>query len=617
MNLLELLHGSVTAYPNKECLRYKKEGQYHSITYKEFWDAINEFAVGLRECGVKAGDKVGILSANCPQWAISDYAIMSIGAVVVPIYHTLPASQVEFILHNADVSCVLVQDALQFQKLNADWAQHLHLVVQFENENADKNDRVLSFSEVCAIGSQQKGGGSPPDIHAISPDQIATIVHTSGTSGTPKGVMLSHSNIVSNIKSSLSFLPVQPSDIGLSYLPLSHIFERTVGQFAVLSSGAAIAYAESIEAIQQNLQEVKPTVFCTVPRLLEKVYAKIRQQVERLPRAVRNSRLIGWLIQRKLRKGLGGRIKFIVSGGAGLAADIASFFTKAGLPVYEGYGMTEASPVICANPWRQARPGTVGKPIPGVELSIDADGELLVRGPNVMQGYYKAPAETAKTITPEGWLRTGDIVKIEEGYVKIVERKKNIMVLATGKNVAPWPIENSITLSPYIAEAMLVGDQRTFVACLLVPDFAALQPIAEKNQLPDDRSAWLQNPEIRALLRDEVVRATKDFASFERPKRAILLTNEFSMEAGELTPTLKVRNKIILEKYGQQIEQMYNGSDYFPIFDEPRNPDKTDTFSANETEQAGDVQPTKRRPVWFYAAAGVILGIAVRFWIGG
>lgn len=606
MNLLTLLHQSVSKHGEKECLRYKDGEQYHSITYDGFWESIQAFALGLRELGVKEGEKVGILSANCPAWAISDFAIMWIGAIVVPIYHTLPPSQVEFILSNADVEYLLVENESQYNKIVQNWPPQLKFVVCFNRSAAMQRNQVRSFNDVIELGRKQQGTNGLPDIYSIQPYQMATIVHTSGTSGSPKGVMLTHQNIVSNVQSSLTYLPVYPSDVGLSYLPLSHIFERTVGQFAALASGAAIAYAESIEKIQQNLKEVQPTIFCTVPRLLEKVYAGVRQKTKKVARIPLISQLINRLVKRKLREGLGGRIRLIVSGGAGLAADIAEFFTNAGIPVYEGYGMTEAAPVICANPLNASRAGSVGLPIPGVQVRVSDDGELLVQGPNVMQGYYKDPVSTEEAFTSDGWLRTGDIAAFEEGYVKIVDRKKNILVLATGKNVAPWPIENSIALSPFISEALLIGDNRNYVTVLLVPEFPALEAYAAEKKLGDSRAEWLASSEIRELLRQEVIQATEKFAGFERPKRAVLLHEELTMEAGDLTPTLKIRNKIILQKYGGLIEAMYAGTEYLPIFD-----NAVDEEPANQaaSQKAGS-------PLWKYAVAGAAAGILVRIWIG-
>jgi long-chain acyl-CoA synthetase len=587
MNLVELLYQSVERHAEKEALRYKQDGKYRLITYRELWESVRHFANGLRLCGVREGSKVGILSTNCPEWAITDFATLMIGAVLVPIYPTLPPAQVEYILKNGDVEVLVAQDEAQYNKVKDRWPPLLRRVILIQGSGMSLDGRVVSFSDVMEMGRNPRHGLSPIDIHAIPDDSLATIVHTSGTSGQPKGVMLSHRNIVSNVHAALTTLRVGPDDVSLSFLPLSHIFERTVGQYAALSVGATIAYAESVDTVTQNLLEVRPTILITVPRLLEKVYAKVQDNLAHAPGPVRNMagkvaahgqtgglsyRLVDWLVYRKLRAALGGRIRYIVSGGAGLNAQIAKFFMSAGIPIHEGYGMTEAAPVITANPFGASRPGTVGRPIPGVEIRIAEDGELLVRGPNVMMGYYKQPEETAKTIDADGWLHTGDIAEIEDGYVRIVDRKKNILVLATGKNVAPWPVENAIILSRYISEAVLIGDGRKYVACLIVPDFEALTPLAKELGLGDDRAQWVRHPAIRSLIGKEVAKQTEPFADFERPKRAILLPRELSLENGELTPSLKVRTKVLIQRYGPEIERMYEGIDYIPTVEDAGSP---------------------------------------------
>ncbi|GMA62539.1 AMP-dependent synthetase/ligase [Alicyclobacillus fastidiosus] len=394
--------------------------------------------------------------------------------------------------------------------------------------------------------------------------------------------MLSHRNITSNLQACLSVTPVFRDDVTLSYLPLSHILERTVGHYCVLTAGATIAYAEGIEQIRENLREVSPTLLVTVPRLLEKVYAGIQQRVERAPRPIRHllcspprKSILGRtvanaLVYRKLRAGFGGRIRTIISGGAGLAQKIAEFYQEAGIPVCEGYGMTETAPVVAVNRLDDIRPGTVGRPLPNVEVRLAPDGELLVRGPNVMRGYYHDPLSTDETIDREGWLHTGDIAAIEGGYVRIVERKKHLIVLATGKNVAPFPIENAIALSSYIADAVLVGDERQYVTCLLVPDFAALSSKASGLGLHEsDFSNWPNHVEIRRLLQREVQTAVARFAEFERPKRALLIASAFSLDSGELTPTLKVKAKLVAQKYRVAIDQMYEGIDYLDIYGSP------------------------------------------------
>ena len=591
MNLVQMLYDSTTQFGSKESLRYKRDGKYRSLTYGDLWKSIQHFARGLLAQGVKAGDKVALLSTNNPEWVISDYAIQWISAVVVPIYPTIPAGQVEFILKNADVNYAIVQDNQQLDKLVEAWPENLQKAILMDGDVPNLSRPVLPFTSIMHDG--RRSSISLPDFNAIPETQLCTIVHTSGTSGKPKGVMLSHRNLCSNVKASLSLLPVEPTDVSLSYLPLSHIFERTVEEYAMLSTGATVVYAEGIETIQQNLLEVSPTVLVTVPRLLEKVYSGVQMKLNQAPLPIRSIlrkgiqsnrtsgftyRLVDRLLYKKLREGLGGQVRAVVSGGAGLAKDIAEFYIRAGIPIYEGYGMTEAAPVIAANPFGASRPGTVGHPIPGVEVKTAEDGELLVRGQNVMLGYYNAPEETEKTVTSDGWLHTGDIAELEQdGYIRIVDRKKNILVLATGKNVAPWPIENSIALSPYIAEAILIGDARKYVTCLIVPDFAALAPLAESLELGQNREALLAHPNVQKFLANDIAQSVAQFAPFEQPKRAVLLPTELTLEGGELTPTLKVRNKIILQKYGPLIEDMYNGIGYVPI---PVGPSESDAPSA-------------------------------------
>ncbi|MDQ0189616.1 AMP-binding protein [Alicyclobacillus cycloheptanicus] len=599
MNLVELLYTSVTKFDNKEAMRYKQNGQWRTISYRQLWDYITQLAAGLYASGVKSGDKVAILSENCPEWVITDFAVLSLGAVSVPIFATLPADQVGFILQNADVTVAVVENTEQLQKIQQVWAQPLERVILLKDRVRSGDGRISTFSDLLAIGSAPTNTAPPIDVNAVSDDQLATIVHTSGTSGLPKGVMLSHRNIVSNVHAALTVLPVEPDDVSLSYLPLSHIFERTVEEYALLSTGATVAYAEGIDNIQENLKEIRPTILVSVPRLLEKVYSGVRAKLEDAPKpirgmvtkAIQSQKNAGLsflaadkLVFKKLREGLGGRIRAVVSGGAGLAGEIAHFYIKAGIPVYEGYGMTEAAPVIAANPFGASRPGTVGKPIPGVEVKLAEDGELLVRGPNVMMGYYKQPEETARTLA-DGWLHTGDIAEIlPDGYVRIVDRKKNILVLATGKNVAPFPIENAIALSPYISEAILVGDGLKYVSALIVPDFEALQPMAGELGLSGDPSTWTANPNLRRLMQQEVAKAVGKFAEFEQPKRIALIPNPLTIEGGDITPSLKVRMKVIREKYGHLIEAMYAGTDYIPV-------------SSSEPMPAETTRPTSPAPV--------------------
>ncbi|QQE78286.1 long-chain fatty acid--CoA ligase [Alicyclobacillus sp. SO9] len=662
MNLVELLAGSVKKHGDKTSLQYAQDGEYKGISYSQLWDFIQQFASGLSETGVKSDTRVAILAENCPEWTIADFAILSLKAVVVPIYPTLPVNQIDFILHNANVDLIIVQDKVQYEKILATTHPLKHVILMdiFGKKTASAaeslkphpkaNDKAMEhlswlFSEVLELGKKALSEQERENYTNIHKNTLATIVHTSGTSGKPKGVMLTHENIVSNVSASLQILPVYPTDISLSYLPLSHVFERTVGHFAPLSIGATIAYAEGIEYIQKNLKQVRPTVLVTVPRLLEKVYTGIQEQIRLKPvwiqRILRSPmqknkrsgltyRLVDSILFGKIRKGLGGRIRLVVSGGAGLAEELGRFYSFAGIPVYEGYGMTESAPVIAANPYGNARFGTVGLPLPNVEVALAEDGELLVRGPNVMKGYVNAPDETAKVLEPSGWLHTGDIAEFTDRYIRIVDRKKNLLVLATGKNVAPWPIESSLTLAPHIGAALVIGDGRKYVAAILVPDFDAMKPFLLQHQIDDNPTEWVGHPKVVSLIQAEANAAIKELAGFEQPKRALLLPTEWTIDSGELTPTLKVKRKVVLHNYAHRIEAMYAGKDFIalgselpdtsPPETEPMvSPDdaKSETLLAAESDEA--VAKTtaiarRRRVPWILrglAAVSVLFVIGV------
>jgi len=606
MNLVQMFHSSVVARPNHPCLQAKRDGVYKTWTYQEVWDLVTRLANGLARLGIGHSDKVAILSNNCPEWPVSDFAILSLGAIVVPIYPSLPSTQVDFILQNAEVKWLLAGDSTHLDVAKQTAYTGLEGIILMDGDvptstrfqASCQGHHIRTWQQVLDIGGAPSAPpGQSQDVlriaayDRIKATDIATIVHTSGTSGTPKGVLLSHENLVTNVRSSLSTLPVYPEDISLSYLPLSHIFERTVGQFSTLAAGATIVYAERIETVRDNILEVQPTLLVTVPRLLEKVYTGVLQKVKSLPSPLSkqiqrdfgqlNAAKRGFsywlaniLVYKKLKAGLGRRMRLIVTGGAGLAPEIAAFYLRAGVFVCEGYGMTESSPVIAANRIADIRPGTVGPPIPGVQVRLAADGELQVKGPNVMQGYYREPESTRVAITADGWLCTGDIATIStDGYIQIVDRKKNILVLATGKNVAPFPIENAITLSPLIADAVLIGDARKYVTCLVVPDFSGLKAlISELGLTPkpadDDAATWFAYPAVKAHLTAEIRQAILPFADFEQPKRAYICPAPFRIESGELTPTLKVRTNQILRKYHLQIEAMYDGVDCLFLFDD-------------------------------------------------
>ncbi|WP_174733642.1 AMP-dependent synthetase/ligase [Mesobacillus harenae] len=595
LNLLDSVYRSVKRFPDKKALMWKVDGKYRGITYGDFWAEVRNTAAGLACLGIGNDDKVAILSENNPKWPISDVAILSLGAVSVPIYPTLPPDQVAHALRNADCKAVFVENGLQYQKVLECGVQGLDIIVMQPGEALDLTNKTLSFFQLV-----QKGADNPivdweSIWGAIGRDQLATIIHTSGTSGAPKGAMLTHGNILSNIEG-VQFWCVEarPEDVMLSFLPLSHVFERMAGQFTPLSVGATIAYAESIETIPQNLQEVKPTVMTTVPRLLEKVYAKVQEQIEagtplrkkifawavkvgmerynylvnspvdqlingQMPKDLqRKWNLANRLVYKKVKSNLGGRMRGLVSGGAALNPEIASFFWAIDVPVLEGYGLTETSPVVATNPMSRAKIGTVGKPLPNLDVKIAEDGEILVKGPSVMVGYYKNEEATAEDII-DGWFHTGDIGSFDdEGFLRIVDRKKRLLILSTGKNVAPAHIENTINQSIYIENSLVVGHGRKYVIAIVIPDFENLKPWAYKKGVKANSQLDLvQNGEVKNLISKEVERMASRLASFEQPKKIIVIGGEWTVDTGEITPSLKVRYKHIEEKYKKLINYTY------------------------------------------------------------
>lgn len=593
-NLLDMVRRSVERYPDKAALMWKDQGSYRSLTYREFWEEVRQIAAGLARLGVGRGDKVAIVSENNPKWPITDFAICSLGAVSVPIYPTLPAEKAADILKNADCQVAVVENEEQLKKIRQESIIR-YFAVMHPGTAFSREERVLDFLELAKIGGEHPLHNWEQIWREIGRDQLATIIHTSGTTGEPKGAMLTHGNFLSNIEA-IQFwcLEARHDDVLLSYLPLSHVFERLAGQFMPLSVGATIAYAESIDKIQENLLEVKPTVMTSVPRLFEKVYARVQEQIEAgtplrrkifdwavqvglkryehylqspLDKLILDGwparlrwewKLADWLVYRKVKSRLGGRLRGMISGGSALNPEIARFFWAIDVPVLEGYGLTETSPVIAVNPMARAKIGTVGKPLPNLEVRIASDGEVLVRGPSVMKGYYKNEEATAAQLS-DGWFHTGDLGEIdEEGYLKIVDRKKSILVLSTGKNVAPQPVENAINQSVFIEQSALIGNGRKYVIVLVVPDFESVFVWARKKGIPaESRADLLKNAEVLNLLRGEVERAVKSFALHEQPKKVVVMSKEWTVETGELTPSLKVRMNEIEKKYADIINRTY------------------------------------------------------------
>ncbi len=582
----ELLLYAAKEYDKPDAFKFKQGGGYKSVSHADVLSRVHKTALGLMKCKLAKGDRVAILSENRLEWAIADLAILSCGCIDVPIYATLPANQVEYILRDSEARAIFVSTAAQMEKI-MEIRPNLPMLENVIVFDARGGGDFTTLEELMQKGAE--ASGQPPlesMCTTVGPQDWASIIYTSGTTGDPKGVVLTHSNFMSNTKTCASLIEIGPKDTCLSFLPLSHVFERTAGYYTMLYAGVTIAYAESIDTVPENLLEVRPTVMVSVPRLYEKMYARImetatggsalkkniffwalktgrRYVTEKLSGGVssmtrRKYGLANKLVFAKLKQKTGGKLRFFVSGGAPLARDIAEFFYAAGLPILEGYGLTETSPVISVNTFEHFKFGTVGKPIPGVEARIADDGEIIVRGPNIMVGYFKRP-DLTKEVVIDGWFHTGDIGEIdEEGFLKITDRKKDLIVTAGGKNVAPQPIENALKTSKYISQAVLIGNKRRFIAALIVPNFENLIKFAKAAGIPfTDVASLIKNSKVIEKVADEIERKSIGLASFEKVKKFLLLDKDFSLETDELTPTLKVKRSIIEKKFKEQIDELY------------------------------------------------------------
>jgi long-chain acyl-CoA synthetase len=581
-------------YPRDLFVGRCREAGIDGLSTYAFFERIRDVALGLERIGVSRGDRVAIVSESRPEWLVADLAILTLGAVTVPVYPTLTAAQTRYILADAGARAAFASDRTQAEKL----AEIRHALPGLETTVLVSGDRdglpgsTLTLAEVAELGHDRLrvSWGLARAYHdqarQVAPDDLATLIYTSGTTGDPKGVMLTHANIVSNVKACCEVLDLGPDDVALSFLPLSHSFERTVA-YIYLASGTTVVFAEAIETIPRDLGLVRPTMMTGVPRLFEKMHARIveagtsgsavRRALFRwavaVGRARSRARLAGRrpslvtalqfpladrLVLSKIRARTGGRLRYLVSGSAALPLAVAEFFHAVGLRLLEGYGLTETAPVLTVNPPDAPRLGTVGPPIPGVELRIAEDGEILARGPNVMVGYYNQPEATAAVLR-DGWLHTGDIGELDErGYLRITDRKKDIVITSGGKKVVPQPVESALKSHPLVAEAMVIGEKRRFPAVLIVPDFAALERrLAELGRPAGPRAELVARPDVRELYQAVVDEVNRNLAQFERLKKFALLPEELSIERGELTPTMKVRRKVVEERYRSVIETMY------------------------------------------------------------
>ncbi len=596
-------------YGDKVLYYEKKDDRWEGLRGKDIRDIVEDLAYALRSLGIAKGTQAAVLSMNSPRWAMSDYAILCAGATTVAVYPVLPAPQVAFILKHSSTSLVFVQNEEQGAKVLEIWddCPELKTVVVMNGAelsgpapNPD-SQRIMTFMDALELGhkyAQENGLDFEAMCKEPQPADLLTLIYTSGTTGEPKGVMLTHNNLVTNIEAALTHIQIDADDSLLSFLPLAHSFERMAGHFLAFSRGAAVYYAESIEKVAANLQETSPTVLLGAPRFYEKVYNRVMESVGNSPAlrqkifwwAIRQGKAVskftqngdqpgGWLAWKyglasklvfsKLQARVGGRIRFFVSGAAPLSAEIAEFFAAAGMVILEGYGLTETSPALTVNKLEKFKYGKVGPAIPGIEMKIADNGEILARGPNIMQGYFKDEAATAEAIDDDGWFHTGDIGAFDEdGHLQITDRIKNIIVTSGGKNIAPAALENALVIQPHIEQVCVIGDQRNFVSALIVPTYDSLQIYAQERGLEiSGNKELIEHPEIVALVEKEVEQAMAAFARYEQVRKIVLLPQEFTIDGGELTPTLKVKRQVVLARYSDMIENIYSGT----IADAPAN----------------------------------------------
>ncbi len=578
----------------KAVLKYKYDKDYVDIDYKQLYEETENLAMGLASLGVKRNDKVAIIAENRPEWVYSDMAILGLGAIDVPLYPIVTADTIEFILNNSESVGIIVSTQFQLNKILKirGNCKNLRFIIVMNDIESEQSKGIFTLKEIQAKGKTYKTENPNLFLQSLdiaNEDDLCTIIYTSGTTGEPKGVMLTHKNIISNIRGAHELFSIGEKDIFLSFLPLCHIFERMAGYYTALSGGCTIAYAESIEKIAQNMTEIKPTLMTAVPRLFERMYSRIKRNVETQPE--KKQKIFNWAIEvgrvygkakkqdnipislslkhkladklvfKKLRERTGGRLRFFISGGAALARELGEFFEAAGILIIEGYGLTESSPVITCNRPNDYKFGSVGKPLPGVEVKIAKDGEILAYGPNIMQGYYNNKKETEATIK-DGWLYTGDIGVFDaEGFLIITDRKKHLFKTSTGKYIAPTPIENLFLASKYIDQFIIIGDRRMYVTALIVPDFEALKEYADANRIHyTDPKELVNYKQVYELLEKDLVQFQKKLANYERVRKFTILEKPFTIEGGEMTPSLKIKRKVIEERYKDLIEDMYKGS---------------------------------------------------------
>ncbi len=585
---LARLFRQTVSYDSPSTVLTKADGKYGPVSSQELYRRVCRLQLALLDVGLVHGSHCALLSENRWEWAVSDFAMMTTGIVSVPIYPTLTSEQIQYLLEHAEVRIILLSTAEQLDKIVKIWPALplLEGAIVFDRIDTD-DERIISVGKL--IGSDPlhdlERERFEAAMSAVEPDDLASVIYTSGTTGTPKGVMLTHGNFASNVRDSP--IDVDESDVCLSFLPLCHVAER-IADYVYFERGATVAYAESIDAVPLNMREVRPTIAVGVPRFYEKVYARVMAAMEdasplkrklfdwavavgkeATPTKLAGQPLSGalrWkylladkLVFEKLRGRLGGRMRMFISGAAPLARHLAEFFYAIGLPICEAYGLTETSPLISSNTLDNLKFGTVGRLIPNVAVKIADDGEILVRGPNVMQGYYKMEEQTSQVMS-DGWFHTGDIGNLDEqGYLSITDRKKDLLKTSGGKYIAPAPIENRLKRSPFIATAVVIAEQRNFVSALIIPEFEKLRSWAETENIAFANNEILVGySKAQARIMEEVALCCEDLPRYEQVKKIAVLDREFTIEAGEITPTMKVRRRAVESRYKQQIESIYS-----------------------------------------------------------
>ena len=579
--LVDLFLDTVEKHGDRKAYNVTGEGA-RTFAYTQVRDVVRQGAAALARSGLKRGDRAAILSENRIEWALADWSCLGAGVVDVPIYSTLPAHQVAYILEDSGAALVFVSDAEQLAKVRevaAGLSREVQVVV-FDASAVDEG--AVSWDDFLARGGDATLDDFLTEAKRAQPGDVATMIYTSGTTGTPKGVMLTHNNVASNIWATENLMEVGPGDVSISFLPLSHVLQRMV-DYMFFAAGCTVTHG-AIETVAADMKVLRPTVLVSVPRLYEKVYQGV------MSAGGAKGKLVAWatgvgrrialhreagtapsfglklqygladrLVFSKIRAAVGGRLRFFVSGGAALAPEINRFFLGAGITILEGYGLSETSPVTNVNTFEHFRVGTVGKPVPGTEIKIADDGEILVRGPQVMEGYYGLDEMTREVISDDGWFSTGDIGELSsDGYLRITDRKKDLIKTSGGKYIAPQLIENMLKKNAHVDQAVVIGEGRKFVSILVVPAFERLESWAEGvGADTSDGAALLRDPRCQALLQEEIFGELRDLARFETPKKIGLIAETFSVEDGTLTPTQKVRRPAVTAKYADLIETFY------------------------------------------------------------